>query len=678
MRLGARAAFAATVSAALGFLVASPVALAARPITLDDYFRVQTLSDPQFSPDGNRIAYVLTSADRKRDEFTSDLWLANWTGEAAVQLTHSEADESHPRWSPDGSKLAFLVDRSKEGDEDEAGDQIWVLDLRGGEARQLSHFESAISGFAWSPDGTRMVFTAEVPKPPKDDEDKPAPIVIDRMLFKSDTGGYLGKARTQLFLLEVASGAVTPLTQGANPSVQPAWSPDGRSIAFFSSEVEEADFSSRWDLYLIEARAGATPRQLTQTPGIHGDVDGEWGSGPPQFSPDGRKIAFAAGGKPADIWYGLLEVGVVGVDGRGETRPAAALDRNTISPRWSRDGREVFFRLEDDLHIQLARVRLSDGNVERLTPREGTVLDYSLWPRGNRAVVIHSSVTDPGELRAVEGRSMRTLTHHHDALRAEVQLQGARKMIARSHGDLDIHSLVVEPASRVAGARVPTVFRLHGGPVSQHQDEFDFAWQWFAARGYAVVAPNPRGSSGRGYAFQRKLWANWGRADVPDILAIADQAVAEGFADPARLGVGGWSYGSILTNYVIATDTRFKAATSGAGMSNMLGGYGVDQYTRGWEAELGLPWENTTLWIDLSYPFLHADRIKTPTLFLSGARDFNVPLSSTEQMYQALRRLGVPTQLVIYPDQHHAITRPTLQVDRMRRYVDWYDKYLVK
>lgn len=210
----------------------------------------------------------------------------------------------------------------------------------------------------------------------------------------------------------------------------------------------------------------------------------------------------------------------------------------------------------------------------------------------------------------------------------------------------------------------------------QHQHDFDFQLQLLAAHGYAVVAPNPRGSAGRGYAFQRALFANWGEADVPDVLAIADRVVADGIADPARLGVGGWSYGSILTNYVIATDTRFKAATSGAGMANMLGGYGVDQYVRDWETELGLPWEQTDRWLQLSRAFLHADRIRTPTLFLCGADDFNVPLPATEQMYQALRRLGVPTQLVIYPGERHQLARPSLRVDRLQRYLAWYDRYL--
>jgi dipeptidyl aminopeptidase/acylaminoacyl peptidase len=220
------------------------------------------------------------------------------------------------------------------------------------------------------------------------------------------------------------------------------------------------------------------------------------------------------------------------------------------------------------------------------------------------------------------------------------------------------------------------VLRIHGGPVSQWGNEFDFGWQLLAAHGYVVIGANPRGSSGRGEAFASAIYADWGHKDGEDVLAAVDYAVQRGVADPERLGVGGWSYGGILTNYTIARDRRFKAAVSGAGSANFLAGYGTDQYVREYEAELGKPWTNTDLWIRLSAPFLHADRIVTPTLFMGGDKDFNVPLLNSEQMYQALRSLGRDTQLVIYPDQHHTLTKPSYERDRLARYLGWYGKYL--
>jgi dipeptidyl aminopeptidase/acylaminoacyl peptidase len=220
------------------------------------------------------------------------------------------------------------------------------------------------------------------------------------------------------------------------------------------------------------------------------------------------------------------------------------------------------------------------------------------------------------------------------------------------------------------------VLRIHGGPVYQFSNEFDFGWQLLAAEGFAVVAANPRGSSGRGEKFSTAIWADWGNKDGQDVLAAVDYAVARGIADPERLGVGGWSYGGILTNQVIARDRRFKAAISGSGQSNALAGYGTDQYIREYEAELGKPWSNPEAWIRVSFPFFHAERIVTPTLFLCGEKDFNVPLLNSEQMYQALRSLGRETQLVIYPGEYHEIRTPSYRRDRLRRYLDWYGRYL--
>jgi dipeptidyl aminopeptidase/acylaminoacyl peptidase len=212
--------------------------------------------------------------------------------------------------------------------------------------------------------------------------------------------------------------------------------------------------------------------------------------------------------------------------------------------------------------------------------------------------------------------------------------------------------------------------------VAQWQQEFDFSWQLLAAHGYVVFGPNPRGSSGRGEAFQKVIFGDWGKADVPDVLAAADHLVAAGIADEARLGVGGWSSGAMLTNYTIASDTRFRAATSGAGVSIRRAGFGTDVWWQAWEAALGLPWETPENWARVSYPFLHADRIKTPTLFLCGSEDYNVPLIHSEQMYMALKRLGVPTRLIVYPGESHGISRPSFQRDVLARYLSWYDQWL--
>ena len=269
---------------------------------------------------------------------------------------------------------------------------------------------------------------------------------------------------------------------------------------------------------------------------------------------------------------------------------------------------------------------------------------------------------------------MRPLTDHNAWL-AERRLGEVRDISLRS-GKEEIHGFLALPENYQQGERYPLIVRLHGGPVYQFSHEFMFDWRLYAAKGYAVLAVNPHGSSGRGFDFARSIYADWGAKDVKDISAAIDYAVEVGVADPGRIGVGGWSYGGILTNYMIASDKRIKAAVSGAGMSNFLGGYGADQYVREYEFEVGLPWRDKKIYDRISYPFLHADRISAPTLFLCAGADWNVPCLGSEQMYQALHSLDIKTQLVVYPDENHGLTVPSFIEDRLQRHLDWYGKYL--
>jgi dipeptidyl aminopeptidase/acylaminoacyl peptidase len=238
-----------------------------------------------------------------------------------------------------------------------------------------------------------------------------------------------------------------------------------------------------------------------------------------------------------------------------------------------------------------------------------------------------------------------------------------------------IDGFLTRPPGAVAGARLPTVLRIHGGPVDQFSTAFELEWQMLAGAGFAVVTANPRGSSGYGTAFSRAIWADWGNKDFQDVMAAVDHVIAMGVADADRLGVGGWSYGGILTDYVITKTTRFKAAISGASEANYLSNYGTDHYQYEWETELGLPWQNVDRWVKLS-PWFAIEKVTTPTLLLGGADDVNVPLLNSEQLFQALRRLGRETELVVYPGQNHGIRRPSYVKDRFERYVAWYDRYL--
>jgi dipeptidyl aminopeptidase/acylaminoacyl peptidase len=325
--------------------------------------------------------------------------------------------------------------------------------------------------------------------------------------------------------------------------------------------------------------------------------------------------------------------------------------------------------------VQLARVPAEGGRVERLTERGRVVKQIAIGGDG-RVAVVAGGGGEPDEVFAFEKQALRPLSAQNQALLAELKLGAVEELDAKSADGTPVGSMLTKPPDFAAGKRYPTLLYIHGGPNAQDQHEFDFWAQLFAASGYAVVQPNYRGSTGKGYAFASAIWGDWGHLEVQDALAALDAAIAKGVADPQRLGVVGWSYGGMMTNYTIASDTRFKAAASGAGISNMITGYGTDQYTVQYENELGLPWKSLESYNKVSYPFFHADRIQTPTLFMCGEKDMNVPLVNSEQMYQALRSLGRETQLVIYPGQYHGISKPSYQKDRGARYIAWFGKYL--
>ncbi len=439
-----------------------------------------------------------------------------------------------------------------------------------------------------------------------------------------------------------------------------------------SKRRPDADRDDDWDLYVMEATAGAPPRQLTTFEGPDNNPDYE---SRPAWSPDGRAIAYLQGGPPNLIYYGVQKLAVVSSAGGAPRILTAALDRNVASPVWSSDGSSITFLLEDDRAVGLARIPAAGGAIERLVSGSRVVSAFTAGA-GGKVAVLASTPLVPDEVFALDGTTLRPLSHQNDEWLARTRLAEVEPITFKSRDGTAINGFTLKPPDFVPGKRYPTILRIHGGPVSQYQYEFDFQLQTLAGHGYLVVVANPRGSSGRGERFATAIFADWGNKDAQDVLAAIDYAVAQGLADPARLGVGGWSYGGILTNYVIAQDRRFKAAVSGASISNVLAGYGTDQYVREYEVELGVPWKAADTWIKLSFPFLHADRITTPTLFLCGDKDFNVPLLNSEQMYQALRSLGVETQLVIYPGQHHGINKPSYRRDRLERYLAWYDKHL--
>jgi len=642
---------------------------AKRPVTVNDLFRLRTVRDIQVSPEGEWVAYVVGTLDSARDRSNADLYMASWDGRRTVQLTFTPEVESSPRWSPDGRFLSFVASRG----ESRSGGQIWLLDRAGGEAQKLTDLKSGVSDYQWSPDSKRIVIVAQDPDsaaPAGGDTARsrtPKPIVIDRYHFKQDGQGYLGARRSHLYLFDLATKKAEQITTGPYNENSPSWSPDGRLIAFVSERAGDPDRVNDANIYVMEPRPGAEPRQLTTWRGPDG--------GRPAWSPDGTWIAYLQGSEPEFYAYNLNRLAVVAAEGGAARVLTATLDRPVSQPEWAPQGDAILALVTDDRVVYPARIRISDGAVERLLDGRRVVSDVAT-SSGGRMALLAGSATQPNEIYAFENGVLRPVTHENDAWLAEVELATTEDFSAKGKDGTIINGLLVKPAGYRAGTRYPTLLRIHGGPNGQDQHAFSFERELFAANGYAVIAANYRGSSGRGAVYQRAIYADWGNKEVQDLLAAVDHVVAMGVADPDRLGIGGWSYGGILTDYTIATTTRFKAATSGAGSALQTSMYGVDQYIYQYDTEVGPPWRNQALWEKISYPFWHADRIKTPTLFMGGEKDFNVPIAGSEQMYQALKSQGIDTQLVIYPGQNHGITTPSYQKDRLERYLAWYAKYL--
>jgi dipeptidyl aminopeptidase/acylaminoacyl peptidase len=647
-------------------LSAGRTAAQTRTLRPDDLYSLKTVDDPQLSPDGQWVAYTVSTLDAKEDESDTDVYMVPFSGGAPVRLTAGKQPETLPRFSPDGRYLAFL------GEREGKHTQVYLMDRRGGEAVKLTDYPASVSDLAWSPDGTRLALIVsdvdpDDPDPSGEKEDEeapPKPIVITRRQFKRDGEGYLRDARSHLYVYDVARKTSLQLTSGAYDDKTPAWSPDGRHIAFVSNRTSDPDSNQNTDVFVVPATGGSL-RTLVDLPG---------GDEGPVFSPDGSLVAFLAGGDPKDLWYGTNHVAVVPFAG-GPARPlTASLDRNVSRPRFAPDGQAVLFQLEDGGNSHLARVPVAGGPIERLLAGERDVQRFDV-ARGGQIVVLESQPQLPFEVSAVENAAARRLTHTNDELLKQVKLASVERFQTRSRDGTVIQGFLTRPPDAPAGEKLPTILRIHGGPVSQYSTAFEQEWQLLAAAGYAVVAANPRGSSGYGRDFARAIWADWGNKDLDDVLAAVDHVIGMGVADPDRLGVGGWSYGGILTNYVITRSTRFKAAISGASEANYFADYGTDHYQYEWETELGLPWKNQELWTRLS-PWFHVENVTTPTLILCGADDFNVPLLNSEQLYLALKRLGRQTELVIYPGEDHNLSRPSFLVDRYQRYLDWYDRYL--
>ena len=631
-------------------------------LTPNAVYEISNLSSPLISPEGDWILYSVSKADAQKDKNVSQLYMINKTGTETVSLTEQTKGVGSYQWSPEGKYISFLT----AGKEEKEGSQLFLLDRRGGEPIQLTHIKGEIAAYQWFKDGSKILF--EIKDPSFADTAKSKvrqPYEIDRYHFKADYEGYLDNRKTHLYTFDVKTKTLDTLTKGANNETDAVVSADGKWVAYASNVSVDFDKNENTDIFLLSLTKDAKPTQLT----FYKGTDRR-----PKFSPDYTKIAFlrSSSEDPFNM-YDIQHLGIIDMASKTDKVITKQYDLSIDNIFWSLDGKSIFGTADDDRKQNIIQINASTGAVNAFTNEVGVYNGINMNEKG-KMVALFSTPNQPNEVFLNEGAGFKQLTHVQDAFVNSIQKVVVKGFSAIASDNNKVNGILFLPDSNAK--KLPLILFIHGGPVAQDEYSFDLTSQIFAAAGYAVANVNYRGSSGRGANYTKSIYGDWGNKEVKDIIGVADYLIKSGVVDENKMAIAGWSYGGLLTNYTIATDKRFKAAVSGAGGSLMLSFYGTDQYISQYEPELGKPWENLQKWLDVSYPFFKVKEIKTPTLFMASQADFNVPVVGAEQMYQAFKSVGIPTQLIIYPNQNHGIRVPSYLVHRLNSHLDWFKKYL--
>jgi len=655
------------VAAAPGTQASAQQVASLRPLEVDDYFAIQSVGSPIVSPNGAWVAYTVSTKDLENDRSESRIWMVPTEGGEARPITAKGLGVGSPSWTPDGQYLTFTA-----GSEDQ-GSQLFKLDLRGGGERvQITNVEGGIGGYKWSPDGKRLLLSIL----DEDTDDPSIPWVIDDLIFKQDYVGYIDHRPTHLYVHDLESQTTIQLTDGDYDESGATWSPDGTTIAFTSNRTEDPARNDNSDIWLVKSDVPADeqePIQLTTNPGSDRS---------PIWHPDGGRIGYLTSYTDrTDIPSSYLQtkIAIIGIE---EDEPVLLtteeLDRRASGLKFSPDGNTIYARLADDGRVDLVAVSVADGQLTRPITGQLSVGAIEVAPDGS-VVVALSKPRLPGELFVLDAEPSepqpRRLTDVNGELLSSIWLSDVEELRFPTLDRTEIQTFVYKPQDFNPNRRYPAILWLHGGQESQYDYGFDFRVQLFAANGYVVVMPNVRGSGGRGLDFALSLNKAYGTHDVEDVIVATDYVIEQGYVDPDRLGVGGWSSGGTLTSFVIAKTDRFAGAISGASVGWYTSTYGHDPYYLWWHTELGAPWENRDLWDSIS-PFMYVENITTPTLFIGGEKDWNQPIVHSEQMYQAMKHLGRETQLVVYPDAHHGIRKHSYQKDLLERFLGWFEKYV--
>lgn len=644
---------------------------AKKRLTMRDMLSFRLVSQPALSRDGRRVAFIVAEADFQESRYRTDIWVVETEGGKPRPFTRSKEDESMPRWSPDGRWLAFLSNRPgrmpearQEEEREQRKNQVWIMPSDGGEAIQLTQAEEGVIAYEWSPDSRTIIYLTRetLPKPERERRERERQRKFDAVVEEKE------RYRREFWRIDIETRKATRLFEGDYGIAEFEVAPDGQRLAYATNYTGRVDDGKKFDLWIfsIEERRA---RQLTRRPG---------GERSPRWSPDGRQIAFLAP-QIADIPYSQSEVFLIPAEGGEWHEVTKAFDRGVEGFRWHPEGRDLYGLALLGTETHLMRIPVAGGSPEPITTGARVVSAFDLSADGRTLVVLSEDARSLPDLWLLRPGSdgLTRLTEMNPELH-EFEIAEQEVIRWRSVDGLEIEGILTKPIGYEPGRRYPLLVAVHGGPHSRVVNAFrqSYNLQIWAANGYAVFAPNFRGSSGYDGKFDIANRRDLGGKDFQDIMTGVDHLIRIGIADPDRLGIFGGSYGGYMTNWAITQTDRFKAAISMYGIFNLITDFS-NSYLPSWEPDyLGAYyWDDLDIYIRRS-PFAYVKNIKTPVLILHGEADPNTFISNSKEMYTALTHLGKTVEFVRYPREGHGFRELNHRLDEVRRCLEWFDRYV--
>jgi dipeptidyl aminopeptidase/acylaminoacyl peptidase len=678
------ALLAAVASASLCAPSAPAQAPEKRAITFRDLISMHRLSDPQISPDGKWVAYDVATPDYDANKLVENIWIVGISGGEARQLTHGGTDE-RARWSPDGQSLSFLSSPGGMA-------QVYTIAVDGGDPVKVTSLSGGADNARWSPDGKWIAFTSNVYPDCMDDacnaardaakqNSKVKAYVYEKLLYRHWTAWSDGK-RSHLFVVAPGGGMPRDLTPGVDYDVPPFsldgaeaidFSPDSLELCFTANTDKDEALSTNGDLFIVPVSGAAGPKRITTNPGD------DWG---PAYSPDGKWIAYRAqllAGYESDRWRLMLYDRASG----RITNLTESFDRNVNSALWSADSKTIYFQSEDKAQMPIYSVAASAGSTPKVVLGDSFNADFDVSRDGRTLAFTRTNIAMPSEVFAAnsDGTDVRQLTHSNSALLSQLDLPRAEPMWFEGAEKTQVEALLLRPPHFDAAKKYPLLLLIHGGPQGEWDDDWFYRWnpEAMAAPGYVVLMINPRGSFGYGHKFTEEISGDWGGKVYEDLMKGVDAALAKyPFIDGSRMAAAGGSFGGYMTDWIATHTGRFKCLITHAGDWDEVASYATEElWFEDWEFK-GTPWSNPELykkWSPIEYASA-LGKFKTPTLVIAGELDYRVPYTQSLEFFSALQREGVPSKLLVFPDEGHWILKPQNSELWYSTFLGWLATYL--